>query len=78
MEFKKNDRYVLDITDIGVNGEGIGKIEGYTFFVDRALPGETVEIIATKLKKSYGYGRLMNIISPSPDRVTQMCIRDRI
>lgn len=73
MEFKKNDRYVLDITDIGVNGEGIGKIEGYTFFVDRALPGETVEIIATKLKKSYGYGRLMNIISPSPDRVTPLC-----
>ncbi len=73
MEFKKNDHYVIDITDIGVNGEGIGKINGYTFFVDRALPGETVEIIATKLKKSYGYGRLMKIITPSSERTVPLC-----
>lgn len=73
MEFIKNNHYVLDIQDIGVNGEGIGKLEGFTFFVDKALPNETVEIIATKLKKSYGYGKLVNIITPSPDRVEPVC-----
>jgi 23S rRNA (uracil1939-C5)-methyltransferase len=73
MDFKKNNRYTINITDIGVDGEGIGKIDGFTFFVDKALPGETVEIIATKLKKNYGYGKLVNIIVPSKDRVEPIC-----
>lgn len=73
MDFKKNNHYIVEITDIGVNGEGIGKLEGFTFFVDKALPGETVEIIATKLKKKYGYGRLMNIIKPSSHRTEPLC-----
>ncbi len=73
MEFKKNEHYTLDITDIGIDGEGIGKLDGFTFFVDKALPGERVEIIATKLKKSYGYGRLVNIVTPSPERTQPAC-----
>jgi 23S rRNA (uracil1939-C5)-methyltransferase len=73
MNFIKNNHYIIDITDLGVNGEGIGKIDGFTFFVDKALPGETVEIIATKLKKNYGYGKLVTVINPSADRCTPMC-----
>lgn len=74
MDFKKNEHYLLDITDIGNDGEGIGKIKGFTFFVDKALPGERVEIIATKLKKSYGYGKLIKILSPSPLRTEPQCV----
>jgi 23S rRNA (uracil1939-C5)-methyltransferase len=73
MNFEKNNHYIIEITDLGVNGEGIGKKDGFTFFVDKALPGETVEIIATKLKKNYGYGRLVTVINPSPDRKTPEC-----
>lgn len=73
MDFIKNNHYTIDITDIGIDGEGIGKLDGFTFFVDKALPGEKVEIIATKLKKHYGYGKLFKIISPSPDRVKPVC-----
>lgn len=73
MELKKNDQYIIDITDIGNEGEGIGKIDGFTFFVDKALPGEKVKIVATKLKKNYGYGKLLEIISPSPLRAEPMC-----
>lgn len=72
-DFKKNEHYIIDITDIGVNGEGIGKVDGFTFFVDGTLPGEKAEIIATKIKKGYGYGRLVNIIAASPDRIEPMC-----
>ena len=30
---RKNETAVIEITDIGVNGEGIGKVDGYTLFV---------------------------------------------
>lgn len=73
MEFKKNENYTLTITDIGTNGEGIGKIDNFTVFVEQALPGEEVEIKMTKVNKSYGYGKLLNIIKPSPERIAPPC-----
>ena len=70
---KKNDLFSLEITDMGVGGEGIGKYEGMTFFVKDALIGDTIKARATKLKKNYGYARLMDIIKPSKDRVEPAC-----
>ena len=69
----KNDTAVVKITDIGVNGEGIGKVDGYTLFIKDAVIGDTVEAKVMKAKKSYGYARLMKIIEPSPDRVEAKC-----
>ena len=70
---KKNDTAVVQITDIGVNGEGIGKIDGYTLFIKDAVIGDTVEAKIMKAKKNYGYARLMKILSPSPDRAAPRC-----
>ena len=70
---KKNDTAVVKITDIGVNGEGIGKVDGYTLFIKDAVIGDTVEAKVMKAKKNYGYARLMEIIEPSPDRVEPKC-----
>ena len=52
---KKNDLFPLTITDMGVDGEGIGKYEGMTFFVKDALIGDRILARAVKLKKHYGY-----------------------
>lgn len=71
--FKKNEKYIAEIADIGVNGEGIGKINNFTVFVNNALPGERVEILLMKAKKNYGYGRLTKILRPSPDRTEAVC-----
>ncbi|MCD8151458.1 MAG: 23S rRNA (uracil(1939)-C(5))-methyltransferase RlmD [Clostridiales bacterium] len=70
---KKNDEFVLKIEDMGAAGEGIGKYEGMTFFVKDALIGDKVRARATKLKKTYGYARVMEILEPSPDRVEPVC-----
>ena len=70
---KKNDTAAVKITDIGVNGEGIGKVDGYTLFIKDAVIGDTVEAKVMKAKKNYGYARLMKVLSPSPDRVTPRC-----
>ena len=69
----KNDRIELTITDMGVNGEGIGKKEGYTFFVKNAVIGDTVSAVITKMKKGYGYAKTLQVLSPSPDRIDPPC-----
>ncbi len=70
---QKNQTVVAEITDIGVNGEGIGKVDGYTLFIKDAVIGDKVEAKITKARKNYGYARLMKILRPSPDRVNARC-----
>ena len=73
MEYKKNDMLTVTIEDMGHDGEGIGKVDGYTVFVKDAVIGDTVRAKIMKAKKNYGYARLMEIVSPSPDRVEPVC-----
>ena len=69
----KNDCFKLKITDMGVDGEGIGKYDGMTFFVKDALIGDEILARALKLKKNYGYARVEEILTPSPYRVEPKC-----
>lgn len=73
MSYKKDDRLIVAITDCGVDGEGIGKIDGFTLFVKDAVIGDTVEVKIMKAKKNYAYARLEKVITPSPFRVTPKC-----
>lgn len=73
MEYRKNDIVTLDIEDCGVDGEGIGKADGFTVFVKDAVIGDRVTAKIMKAKKNYGYGRLMEILKPSPYRVEPKC-----
>ena len=66
---QKNEIVKVKIEDIGVGGEGIGKVDGYTLFIKDAIIGEVVEAKVMKAKKNYGYARLMNVLTPSKDRV---------
>ncbi|WP_373217198.1 23S rRNA (uracil(1939)-C(5))-methyltransferase RlmD [Ruminococcus sp. 5_1_39BFAA] len=73
MEYRKNDLVTLEIEDCGTDGEGIGKADGFTVFVKDAIIGDKVLAKIIKAKKNYGYGRLMEIIEPSPFRVEPEC-----
>ena len=70
---QKNDTAIVTIEDIGVGGEGIGKVDGYTLFIKDAIIGDVVEAKVMKAKKNYGYARLMNVITPSEFRVEARC-----
>ena len=48
---QKNDIIKLKIEDMGVDGEGIGKYEGMTFFIKDAVLGDEIEARITKMKK---------------------------
>ena len=73
MEFQKNDCVTVTIEDIGSDGEGIGKVDGFTLFVKDAVIGDTVEAKIVKSKKHYAYARLEKVITPSPFRVEPKC-----
>ena len=73
MEYRKNDIVTLEIVDCGTDGEGIGKADGFTVFVKDAVIGDTIVAKIMKAKKNYGYGRLMEILKPSPYRVEPVC-----
>lgn len=73
MEYKKNDLVEVEIDDIGHDGEGIGKVEGYTLFVKDAVIGDHVLAGITKTKKNYGYARVEKVLTPSPFRVEPKC-----
>ena len=70
---KKNETLVVTIEDIGVNGEGIGKVDGYPLFVKDAVIGDVIEAKITKPKKTYAYARMMKVLEPSPYRVQAKC-----
>ena len=70
---KKDNLITLKIEDAGVDGEGIGKLDGFTFFVKDTVIGDTVEARIMKMKKNYGYARLMKILEPSVLRQEPRC-----
>ena len=73
MKFQKNELFVVEIEDIGNDGEGIGKADGFTLFVKDAVVGDTVEARIVKVKKNYAYARLEKVLKPSPFRVEAKC-----
>lgn len=73
MEIKKNQDYEVYIEDMSSDGAGIGKVEGFPLFVKDTVIGDRAIVKAIKLKKTYGFGRLMEILEPSKDRVEARC-----
>ena len=73
MEIKKNDKFVITIEDMSEDGAGIGKLDGYIWFVKDALIGDVIEASAMKMKKNYGFARLVRVLEPAPGRVEAKC-----
>ena len=69
----KNEKYVVDIIDYGIDGEGIAKIDGFTIFVQNAMRGEKCEILILKVLKTHAFAKIVNIIEKSKYRVEPDC-----
>lgn len=70
---KKNETYIVDIVDNGFGGEGIAKIDGFTIFIPNAIKGEKCKILIVKVLSSQAYGKLIQIIEASENRVEVDC-----
>lgn len=70
---KKNETYDVEILDLGNNGEGVGKIDGFTIFVEGGIPKDLLIVKIVKVNKNFGFGKIMEIIKPSEYRKTPDC-----
>ena len=70
---EKNQNYIVDIIDNGIEGEGIAKIDNFTIFIPGAIKGEKVKILIVKVLTSYAYGKIIEIIQKSDKRVELDC-----
>lgn len=73
MLLKKNEEYVVEIIDNGFKGEGIAKIENFTIFVDGAIKGEKIKIKILKVTSSHAFGKIIEIIEKSENRIEEDC-----
>jgi len=73
MNDKTKENIKLLINSVGSNGEGVGKHQGMTIFIDGALPGEEVIARLSQVKKSYAHAELIKIVTPSVHRVKPIC-----
>ena len=71
--YQKDRMLTVEITDIGNDGEGIGKIDGYTLFIKDAVIGDTVRAKIMKAKKNYAYAHLEEVVKESPYRQEAKC-----
>lgn len=70
---EKNKEYEIKIEDTSSEGSGVGRIDGYTVFVDGAISGDYVRAMIIKVKSGYAVGKLMEIIQPSSIRCQPKC-----
>ena len=72
-EYAERELSAVEITDISTAGEGIGRIGGAVVFIPHTVPGDTAEVEITEKKKNFLRGRMVRLLSPSPDRTDAPC-----
>lgn len=73
MPVEKNQEYIVEIVDNGFEGEGIAKIEGFTVFIPNTIKGEKVKILIVKVLSSHAYGKVLEVILKSSNRMEADC-----
>lgn len=73
VDIRKNDLFEVSIEDMSDSGEGIGKLNGYIWFIKDAVIGDRVKAKAMKMKKNYGFAKLMKVLEASSGRVKELC-----
>ena len=70
---EKNKIYEVEIFGLGDGGEGVGKFQDFTIFVENVLPTEKVLVKITEVKKNYAVGSLQKILQKSSKRIEPVC-----
>lgn len=73
IKIQKNQEYIVDIIDNGFEGEGIAKIDNFTIFIPGAIKGEKIKILIVKVLSSHAFGKIIDIIEKSKNRIEADC-----
>ena len=70
---QKNDEIIVTVTDLTDEGSGVGKYEGIVIFIPSAAVGDVLRVKILKVKKTYAYGKIIEIMTPSKNRILPDC-----
>lgn len=63
----------LEIIDIAEEGKGVAKQDNLVYFIERAVPGDVVDVELMRKKKSFVEGKVTSVVKPSEYRVDPFC-----
>jgi len=69
----KNEEIILTVTDVSVDGSGVGRYDNMAVFVPLTAVGDTVKVKILKVKKTYAFAKLLEILEKSPNRIEPDC-----
>ncbi|MBI3993544.1 MAG: class I SAM-dependent RNA methyltransferase [Candidatus Lambdaproteobacteria bacterium] len=72
-ELRPGDRVTFDVDAVGAGGVGVGRVDGLTVLVPRALPGERVEVAIVRRRRAYAQGRVLTVVRSVPLRGVPPC-----
>lgn len=70
---RKNDIAEIEITGTTAEGSGVGRYDGIAIFVPQTAQGDTVRVRIVKVCKNYCFGKIEEIVTPSPARISPDC-----
>lgn len=70
---EKNEEYIVEVSGLGFEGEGVAKVEGFPVFIQGALVGEKVKVKIIKVSKNFAFGKLIEVIETSEHRREPVC-----
>lgn len=70
---EKNKEYIIEIEAVTNEGNGVGRVEGFTVFVPQTAPGDEVRVLIVKVNSRFAYGKMIQVLKPSDSRVTPRC-----
>jgi 23S rRNA (uracil1939-C5)-methyltransferase len=70
---KRGELVEVEIETLAFGGRGVARNEGLVVFVAGGLPGDRVRAEVTKAKKRFAEARVVELLSPSPERVADVC-----
>lgn len=70
---EKNEIYDIEIKDVSSDGNGVGEIDGFIVFVPYSVTGDILKIQIVKVQKTFAYGKIIKILTPSPKRCEVPC-----
>lgn len=73
MLLKKNEIVEMEITGMTAEGSGVGRVEGIAVFVPGAAAGDRLKVRILKTAKTYAFGKIEEILEPSPERIESDC-----
>jgi 23S rRNA (uracil1939-C5)-methyltransferase len=69
---RRGDELELTIDSLAFGGAGVARRDGFVVFVSGAVPGDTVRAVVGKAKRAYAEATVVQILSPSPERIAPL------